>query len=691
MIVQTHLCPHTVRKAFTMLRYTARVATLALLLLLTVSLATAQVARPLPSPAARGASHPAAPFQVPAQVAPLTRGSTYIVTTTADRDNGSCIIGDLSLREALGTFCTSDSTVYVPAGTYELDDEILVAYSNMVVIGEDPLTTIIRPSPLARNGSGYRLMTIAVADSAFTIANLTFQNGAAEFDGGALAVSGSGSFSVHNSIFEANAARSGGAIMIDDSSTFPVLLTITESTFTGNTANVSGGAVYLNADQSLSSSILVQDSVFTSNQAMLVTCDGGGGALGFRSTAVGGGGSLTIDNTEISDNSFVVGDCDGAGVYFSNPPGGGTVNISYSEFVSNTVVTSGSYGGGLYAYSPGGTLNISQTLFMDNAGGFGGGVLSEAMISTVISDSLFLGNTADNGAGLYATDGGSISIFDSDFHDNVASADGGGAWLNGDVTLSDSDFTRNTSVNGGGIYLFATAPEATVLNTVIEENFAFSGPDCWHFGDNDVVSLGGSGMTSTKDCAFVPDQTDQFDNMLRNGGFEAKTAGLPSFWSVSNASGDKRACYEFGAAYGMCEFVFKGGADGDTLLKQNVKLTDWVLTDGMTLTLFAEGEGSTNTNLQVQAKATYTNTALGKSKTKLKFIGSNPFYQPAQNTMNLIEGDLSKLQVKIKDKSPSGKAYLDRVYLYAPVSLDPRSTSAPLPLPAVPDGFRGGN
>jgi hypothetical protein len=109
------------------------------------------------------------------------------------------------------------------------------------------------------------------------------------------------------------------------------------------------------------------------------------------------------------------------------------------------------------------------------------------------------------------------------------------------------------------------------------------------------------------------------------------------------------------------------------------------------------GDGAGSSKVNVQATVTYNNPDLDKTKLKLTFSGANDFFEPVPGgpgSIILTEGSLKKLQVKVSNKSTDGTFYLDRVYLYTAASLLPvnnRSEAAALPLPVVPDGFRGGN
>jgi predicted outer membrane repeat protein len=678
-------------------RRISRIGVMAALLLMMVSIATAQNARPLPVPASGGGIfHTSVPFELPAEYLSQTRGTGYTVTTTADRDNTLCTIGDLSLREALQN-CGGYLTVYVPAGTYTLEPPIVPSFSGLTLIGEDPFTTIIQSAELdiPRVGSD-RLLDITASDDPLLISNLTFQNGNAD-QGGAIRYVGYGTFSLYNVAFFNNQAEFGGAIYIDDGADV-INFSAQYVSFESNTSEQDGGAIYISADGNPGHSVAIEFANFTANTAATVGCTDGGGAI---AVLYGDdyGGSFSIANAALFSNATITDDCDGGAIMFYHNQGTALVSVDNVIFVDNYANGSDSYGGAIYTYNEYGTLRVTGSAFDNNIAAYGGAIYDDDSYDFTVDNSLFIRNNATQGGAIYAYSGYSFTSLNSQFLSNSAVSEGGALWLSNEpALLSNTDITSNRAgdlndLNGYGGGLFMDDYGAQLLNTQLEDNMAEFGPQCYENNDDFLMSLGGNGITDTTDCEFVPVASDVFDNMLLNGGFELGTGKTPDSWTVKNASGDKRACYFGGGDYGLCEYAFKGGLDANTVLQQNVVLGDWVFTDGMELGLYGMGEGVGASNVQLQAKATYTDTQLGKTKVKVKFIGANPFYEANQGTMILIDSDLSKLQVKITDKSTGGKFYLDRVYLNEPLSVaPPRSAdSAALPLPLAPEGFRGGN
>jgi hypothetical protein len=678
-------------------RHLARISLFAALLLMTVSLATAQTARPLPTAQVRGVIPTSAPFDLPAEYAAQTRATAYTVTTTADRNNTSCTLGDLSLREALGPDCDTNRTVYVPAGTYTLSSAIIVADGDLLLIGESPSSTFIESVDAPRAGTS-GLLLLTPDNRAITLANLTFRNGSSA--SGAVNFNGGGSLTVFNSLFEDNFGVLGGALYIQDDDD-PLSVTLRQSEFSGNQADEDGAAVYIRDDQGVASNVHIQDSLFFFNTAGLIDCSRGG-AVNVTSTS-DNGGSLIIDNSLFELNSFDLPDCDGSAVSYYNSQGSGLFSISYSAFYENTASGAASAGGAVYIDNDYGILRVSHSEFLGNMAAYGGAIYVLRSGDVTFSDSLLAFNEAvsSGGAAQIFSNIYSFTAIDSDFLDNSAGSVGGALRVDAKtVTLENSDISTNVAgdidgLNGFGGGIFFNGDHMALHNTLIEDNVAENGSQCYNDSEDSdtVVSVGGNGMTSTIDCTFVATDTDQYDNLLLNGGFETGFDVTPEFWTLKNITGDGPNCDPFTNSYGVCEYVLKGNPNTNTVLSQNIDVLLPGFTTGDELILYAEGDGAAASNVQVLAKATYTNTALGKSKAKLKFIGANPFYVAKSDSMVLLDGDLSKLQVKITDKSPGGKFYIDRVYLYRTVVIAPPrgEGAATLPLPSVPDGFRGGN
>lgn len=162
----------------------------------------------------------------------------------------------------------------------------------------------------------------------------------------------------------------------------------------------------------------------------------------------------------------------------------------------------GAFGGGVMQ-GVGGTLWISDVLFLDNQAGMSGGAIYSVDGQVTVLSSAFEGNMAQsvNGGAIYqagvtgtlfvgtsaflanhaAFDGGAIynsagalTVTESVFNDNDASRFGGGiANENGSLTVTDSDISDNVAFTaGGGLY---NLQGMTVQRTTIASNTVSSG------------------------------------------------------------------------------------------------------------------------------------------------------------------------------------------------------------------------
>jgi predicted outer membrane repeat protein len=240
-----------------------------------------------------------------------------------------------------------------------------------------------------------------LALSAITIAdgNNTSTNFGGELGGG---LDNAGTVTITGSTFSGNTARgNGGAIDTGDGNSGGLgatgSVTVTASTFTGNTAN-NGGAID-NAQNGGTGSVTVTASTFAGNTA---TSDGGAIATG------NGSGSVTVTASTFSGNTAH----NGAAINNGQNGGTGSVTVTASTFSGNTADSLAGDGGAI-----------------DN-GDVGGG-------SMTVTASTFSGNTAtgsgntidsgDNGGG------GSMTVA-GDVFDGSASApaatchQAGGTW-----------------------------------------------------------------------------------------------------------------------------------------------------------------------------------------------------------------------------------------------------------------------
>ncbi|MCP4610914.1 MAG: right-handed parallel beta-helix repeat-containing protein, partial [Planctomycetes bacterium] len=248
--------------------------------------------------------------------------------------------------------------------------------------------------------------------------------------------------------------------------------TLTNCTFSENSANVGGGMI------NSSSSPEMANCIFSANTAQY----GGGMYNEISSPAVtncafsgntsilfGGGmfneaSSFTMTNCTFSDNEA----SDGGGMYnnsFSSPE---VINCTFSD---NEATTNG---GGIANFSSSPT--VTNCIFSGNtATNLGGGMINTAS-SPEVTDCTFSGNTATtNGGGIYNGESSSPTLANCTFSQNTATTNGGGMVNNGSSpTITNCIFFGNhANALGGGIRNYASSP--TVTNCTFYGNTAATG------------------------------------------------------------------------------------------------------------------------------------------------------------------------------------------------------------------------
>jgi len=160
----------------------------------------------------------------------------------------------------------------------------------------------------------------------------------------------------------------------------------------------------------------------------------------------------------------------------------GTMNISNSVFLNNTG-TSG--GGAIYSSTTQRESEVYNCFFAYNKAGSesgesGGAIYNENNRLNVVL-STFVNNTGDNG-GAIDTHNTVLRLDWNDFVFNKAVCDGGAVRIrNGEkVSVSDCNFANNTAGNGAGLY-FSDGEELNINDSSFVENFAL--------GDGGGISL----------------------------------------------------------------------------------------------------------------------------------------------------------------------------------------------------------
>ena len=154
------------------------------------------------------------------------------------------------------------------------------------------------------------------------------------------------------------------------------VLTINNSTFSGNSAGYSGGGIDNNGYEIVGATATLNNSMISGNSSVYV--------VDYNSASAGGYGSLEVNNSTLAANSATYG-------------GGGVFNVSYSLSQAMLQINNGTISGGS-AQTGGG---------IDNESDDGGAI-------AYISNGTFSGNSAsDSGGGSvfnFAQGGGGAAV-----------------------------------------------------------------------------------------------------------------------------------------------------------------------------------------------------------------------------------------------------------------------------------------
>jgi len=397
------------------------------------------------------------------------------VTTTVDELNSN---GNCSLREAIQAAntnftvdaCTAGTgahTITLPAGTYTLTitgagedfnaTGDLDVYGVLTINGAGAGTTIIRAG--ATPGSGIDRVFDVLGTNTLNLSGVTIANGKCP------------------STCRGAGARNAGN------------LTVTDSTFSGGTADF-GGGIY-NTPAGI---LTVTNSAFSGNAAAY-----GGGIEN-------DGGTLTVTNSTFLGNSGQYG----SGVY-----NGGILTVTGSTFAGNTASVSA---GGIYNDAGGAALTVTNSTFSGNsAANTGGGIINYGTVTG--TDSTFSGNSASYGGGIF--NAGTLTLKNSTFSGNSATG------LNG----------------GGGIYNSGSAISLNFENTILADSA--SGYDCYNVaGDTiatDINNLIETNGPSGNMCGTPAVTGDPGLGALANNGGATQTFAITATSPAYNA-GDNAAC-----------------------------------------------------------------------------------------------------------------------------------------------------
>jgi len=401
--------------------------------------------------------------------------------------------------------------------------------------------------------------TIGPGTANLTLVRTTVVRNSSQSGGGGISVSDPGSsLTVRDSAIRLNFTTYNGAGVLAAAG---ATATLTNSTVTGNVANLGGGGIVAgtanltgctvsgNSASGLGGVMILGGGGIVADFANLTNCTvtgnfiagvgDGGGLLTYgtatltnctvrgNSTPQGAGGGVsgtTVNLTDctVSDNTAR----DGAGGVSAV-----TANVTRCT-VSGNVALAGA-GGGIGA----GSATVGRCTVSGNMalGGAGGGISAGTanLTGSTVSDNTSAGN---GGGGVNA---GTANLVNCTVSGNTTRGYGGGLFVDVSGNLLNCTIAENTANTGGGIYLApnpASPPILTVRNTIIALNldyFGGNGPDVegapiTSQGHN-LIGAGGAGFTNGINGDIAGTAADPIDprlGALANHGGPTKTRAL---------------------------------------------------------------------------------------------------------------------------------------------------------------------
>ncbi|MBW4685996.1 MAG: type I secretion C-terminal target domain-containing protein [Komarekiella atlantica HA4396-MV6] len=331
-----------------------------------------------------------------------------------------------------------------------------------------------------------------------TLKNLNLKDGYNTGKGGAVRVSSYSKITVDNVQFNNNVGGQGGGIHVgyrSDATVIDSIFNNNDGTITKN--GFSAGAIANDNNGSLT----VKGSRFTNNRGQT------GGAIYTQL------GPLTVENSVFLNNRSK----DGAAGIFADGASNGGPRAS--------------------ADAPGGTLKVSGSWFEGNEGAGAGGALylyTYGKDKTIVENSTILNNKVTaNYKGLAMGGGarlnGNVTVRNVTFANNTSERQGGGLWLDGDTTsknavinIENSTFSGNkaTSEKGyGGAITINPSASATlnVVNSTLVNNYAANnGGAFWVVGKQTVTLTNSIVANNTANNLLGSGQQTAFQ--LRDGG-----------------------------------------------------------------------------------------------------------------------------------------------------------------------------
>ena len=328
------------------------------------------------------------------------------------------------------------------------------AYIGGVLSLERSFLTVDNSSFL-RNQAYYGGILASRFQTNVSISDSFFIDNSAEVSGGVAYSDGRSNFMVEVCGFDGNIANQrGGVFSLRDCN-----ITINNSCFEQSSASL-GGVVYAEIGSNVSITLC---HVRNNGMSMNEQGTSQGGVIyiweGFieltsnvfysnKASFVSGVAYIVYSHINDFNNTYSVNTAYYGGALFVQDS---IVEIQFSSFNDNTAY----YGGAIYTYSNKNTT-ITNSVFVNNNADSLGGALISSLSNLLVTQNKFKNNEASSGGAICILGNTFIDMSSNVFHDNYASKVGGGLYSsNSNIALSDSCFEANSAaVAGGAIVTF---------------------------------------------------------------------------------------------------------------------------------------------------------------------------------------------------------------------------------------------